>query len=126
MTKRKFADLLTEGFLRQRYLEEKRSTLAIAAEVGANETTVCNSLRRFNIPLRTKARRSANVDSSGFDELSTDWHAYWVGFLAADGCISRDEKKNERRVQVVFHLADADHLRNLQQGLKADVPVTCG
>src|SRR5438552_17601272 len=127
MTTLKFEDTLTEAFLKQRYLEEKRSTLAIAAEVGASETTVCNYLRRFNIPLRTKARRSPKfVDSSGFDELSTDWHAYWIGFLAADGCVFVNEKRSQARVIVVLKMSDADHLRNFQQGLRTSAPVIAG
>ena len=66
------------------------------------------------------------VDSSGFRELSTDWYAYWTGFIAADGCVYVNVKKNEVRLQVVLKETDLDHLLNLQQGLRTSIPVTSG
>ena len=126
MTRPKFADVLTETFLKQRYLQERQSLEAIGKEVGTDRNTVRKYLGKFNLPVRTSAQsRHKYVDSSGFNDLSTDWHAYWVGFLAADGCIFVEPKrKNIGRVQVIVKMSDADHLRDIQQGLKTSVPVT--
>ena len=62
--------------------------------------------------------RSSQLESAGFYEMSSEWHAYWIGFLAADGCVFVDEKGNCIRVSVHLQASDADHLRNLQAGLK--------
>lgn len=123
---RKFAHVLTEDFLRQRYLEERQSTTSLSKELGIEVETVRNYLKRFQIPLRTsKESRHKFVDSSGFEDLSTDWHAYWTGFIAADGCIFTDPKrKNVERVQIILKISDVDHLQDLQRGLKTSVPVT--
>ncbi len=67
-----------------------------------------------------------SIDCSGFYELSSDWHAYWLGFLAADGCIYVKAPKNEVRLQVVLKENDLSHLYNLQLGLKTTRPVTHG
>jgi LAGLIDADG-like domain len=116
--------VLTEDFLRQRYLEERQYAVSIGSELGIDAATERNFMKRFNILLRTSSEsRRPSVDSSGFHMLSTDWHAYWTGFLAADGCVYINEKKDEQRVQLILHIADADHLRNLQQGLKTAIPV---
>lgn len=124
MAKLRFAQVLTEEFLRQRYLEERQHTTSIGLELGINAETVRNYLKRFQIPLRRPSESNRpSVDSSGFHTLSTDWHAYWTGFLTADGCVYVNEQRNEQRVQLILHIADADHLRNLQQGLKITVPV---
>lgn len=123
MAKPKYASVLTKAFLKQRYLEEKRSTNFISAETGIEAVNVQNYLRRYGIPLRTSAEsRSVAVDWQGFDELSTDWYAYWTGFIAADGCVF--VHGGSARVQVILKATDADHLRDLQLGLKTKVPVT--
>jgi hypothetical protein len=110
---------LTEDFLRQQYIELKRSMEDIASEVGVCRATIGNYLRRYNIPRRTSAQsRHKFIDSLGFEDLSTDWHAYWTGFLAADGCVFVEEKKNTTRLQLKLKISDADHIRNLQHGLK--------
>jgi intein/homing endonuclease len=123
MAKPKYAGVLTESFLKQRYLEEKRSTNFISAETGIEKTNVRNYLRRYGIPLRTSAESiRVSVDWQGFEELSTDWHAYWAGFIAADGCVFAHG--GSARVQVILKATDDDHLRDLQLGLKTKVPVT--
>jgi hypothetical protein len=120
----KYASVLTEEFLRQRYLEERQSSVDIAAEVGIRDATVRNYLKRYSIPIRTIPEIRQNyVDSVGFSDLSTDWHAYWTGFIAADGCVYVDEKKNEARLQLVLKMSDADHLRDFREGVNAAVPV---
>jgi hypothetical protein len=124
MVKPQFINILTEAFLKQRYLEEGQSTISIAREIDVDDTTVCNYLRRFHIPIRTRSEsRCTLVDYTGFNDLATDWHAYWTGFLAADGCVFEEEKKNTTRIQVHLQASDADHLRNLQAGLKTSVTV---
>jgi hypothetical protein len=122
-----YKQILTEDFLRQQYIDLRKSTIIIASEVGVNYQTVNNYIRQFGIPLRTAVQSRSNpVNSSGFVDLTTDWHAYWVGFLAADGCVFIDKKKNEARLQLGLKMSDADHVRNFQQGINTKRPVVVG
>jgi hypothetical protein len=79
---------VTEGFLMQRYIEEKKSVKEIAQETGIGNDTVRKCMTLHNIAIRTgqerNVRRHNYVDSAGFNDLLTDWHAYWTGFIAAD------------------------------------------
>ena len=119
--------LLTESFLRQKYVAERLSAAVIAAEVGVSSGTVQNYLRRYNIPVRTSAESRLNlINTSGFVDLSSDWHAYWVGFIAADGCVYVDEQKRICRLQIVLKMSDADHLRDFQRGIQTSAPVIVG
>lgn len=121
---RECKQLLTEDFLREQYIDLRKSMDVIASETGVCWRTVSNYIRNFDIPRRTSSQsRQTTIDSSGFKNLSTDWHAYWVGFLAADGCVFADEKKNTARLQLVLKMSDADHVRNFQNGLKISNPV---
>lgn len=118
------ASLLTEAFLRREYVECGRTTEAISAEIGVSRQTVCNYMRRYGIPLRPRdyhKRKYSTIDSTSFAELTTDWHAYWIGFLAADGYIRADDR--EQSVQIRLKASDAHHLDALKEGLCAEAPV---
>ena len=42
-----YSDLLTEPFLRQKYVVEQSTIVSLAAEVGVSSLTVRNSLKQF-------------------------------------------------------------------------------
>jgi hypothetical protein len=125
VTRREYlAERLTEAFLRQEYVECGRTAQDISLEIGVSRETVCSYLRRYNISLRPLGyhlRKYKTIDSTGFVELTTDWHAYWIGFLAADGYIRSNDR--EQSVHLRLKASDADHLTALKEGLGADVPV---
>lgn len=56
---------------------------------------------------------------SGFYTLETDAHAYWLGFLAADGAIAQCLS----RVDVTLEKGDAGHLEKLRVFLDVDNPI---
>jgi DNA-binding CsgD family transcriptional regulator len=118
------ANLLTESSLRQAYIEQGRTPDAISAEIGVSRATVHSYLRQYDIPLRPQGyhlRRYNAISSAGFEDLTTDWHTYWVGFLAADGYIRADDR--EHAVHLRLKASDAHHLAALKEGLCAEAPV---
>lgn len=120
----RYNNILTEPFLRQRYLEDGTSANAIAQEVGINAVTVRQYLQRYHIPLRTHAEsKHTPVDYAGFDNLSDDWHAYWIGFLAADGCVYVNEEQGHAKVNLSVEASDIAHLQRFQQGLQTAAKV---
>lgn len=122
--KARIARRLTETFLRQEYIERGRSPTAIAADAGVTRSTIRNDLLQYGIPPRGvghHSRKYALVDGSGFIDLATDWHAYWVGFLAADGYIRADGSDWE--VHIRLKAADAPHLAALKDGLHTEAPI---
>lgn len=62
-------------------------------------------------------RRRYSLNESVF-EVVTEESAYWVGFIMADGCISRDKTSDSRRLRVNLKTTDADHLRRLRSFLQ--------
>lgn len=124
---RKYEGILTEAFLRQRYIVEQRNTYAIAQEVGATNGTIRNYLRAFHIPQRSHAEAVQTlIDYEGFSNLKDDWHAYWLGFLAADGCVFISEKKHSTWLNLVLKGEDIEHLYNFQQGVKTTAHIITG
>jgi DNA-binding transcriptional regulator WhiA len=81
----------------------------------------------FNIrpDLRGRKRKypePTNLD--GFRGPDSDWHAYWLGFIAADGCVFTEGKSGRHSVvRVKLHRRDHDLLENLRAGLGTTVEV---
>jgi len=62
------------------------------------------------------------VDHGFFNAIDTEEKAYWLGFIAADGCI----KRNTSTLEVTLKRADEEHLYELKRVLKTDAPIRHG
>ncbi|HEV2761733.1 MAG TPA: LAGLIDADG family homing endonuclease, partial [Pyrinomonadaceae bacterium] len=102
---------LTADYLGVEYQKKNRSTADIAAELGASRQTVDSYLRRSGVPSRGRGSRRIYpelTDVDGFLGPSTDWHAYWLGFIAADGCI------HKTMLRIKLKAADRELLDNFR------------
>lgn len=120
---------LVRTYLRLEYAEKGRSAADIAAEAGVNRMTIQNYLRRCGITVRPVGMPrvyAAPSNVEGFGRLRTDEHAYWLGFIAADGCVFTGAEGSDRTYNVVrLHLKgdDIGHLETLRGWLGTEVPV---
>lgn len=65
-------------------------------------------------PLRRKSK-CALIDTF-FSAITTETQSYWLGFIAADGCVVEDKRKR-MYLKVHLHKKDAEHLKSLQRAL---------
>lgn len=87
-----------------------------AAALGWSEAVLHEELHRRGVAVRTSdiARRKLPVNDNFFTDITTDEQAYWVGFIAADGCVMRNQ------LYVNLAVKDAGHLDRLRLALKPD------
>lgn len=78
----KYGSILTEEFLYNEYVKNRRSALSISREVGCNNKTVCSYLEYYGITLQKPMYENRKMSS----------HAGWHGF----GEISRTQYNNIR------------------------------
>jgi len=80
----------TELKIVELYTSGKPSTV-ISRELDTNPTTVFNVIRRYGISTRsqTQANTRYSFNHRFFEVIDTEEKAYWIGFILADGCISR-------------------------------------
>jgi len=72
---------------------------------------------------KSKAARPPSCDNpSYFDEIDTPDKAYWLGFMATDGCVT-GFNSGSVKLQVKLARKDRDHLVLLHKTLKARRPV---
>lgn len=81
-------------------------------------------LRKEGIVIRPTGaeRRVHTCDDHFFDEMDCERKAYWLGFIAADGCV-RVLDKGERILRINLQGSDAHHLATLRSDLQATNPV---
>lgn len=60
-----------------------------------------------------------SFDRNYFKEINTEEKAYWLGFIAADGCVSA--KMNSIRVDLKS--SDAEHLEKLRTSISGNQPI---
>ena len=62
-----------------------------------------------------------------FKEIDTTEKAYWLGFLYADGCITRfyrNEKMKSMSLELTLQSFDKEHLKKLRRCLDSNVPIS--
>lgn len=65
------------------------------------------------------------VNQDYFERIDTEWKAYWLGFLYADGYVILDEESKKKKVLlgVGLSIVDKEHLEKFQQSLQTDAPI---
>jgi hypothetical protein len=68
-----------------------KSSVMISKELDTSPTTVLKIVRRHGFPTRTAKQTSKRYtfNENFFEEIDTEEKAYWIGFILADGCLSR-------------------------------------
>ena len=97
------------------YTEEKMSINKMTKTFGIHYNTVKKILTEFGIPLRSRSESHFKDERqvSIFNKIDTEEKAYWLGFLAADGCISGNY------IIIVLQHKDREHLVKFQNFIQA-------
>jgi intein/homing endonuclease len=93
-----------------------RTQKDIAEELGTYNTTISRILKRNNITTRTTASELSIVKTNPFDNDDKD---YWIGMLAADGCITR----NNSRIVLELQERDLEVMKQYKAFLRHDVSI---
>lgn len=64
--------------------------------------------------------RKYNVNTSYFKTIDTPEKAYWLGFIAADGCVTSTGHK----LQLAVSEIDKDHLESFKQSIGSEHPIS--
>ena len=94
------------------------SGIAICRDVGCSDGTCYNILSKHGVKRRSAtdvSYRTHQVDASFFHEIDTEQNAYWLGFIAADGCINVGPKGHS--IIVGLALSDSLHLHKLRNAI---------
>ena len=89
----------------------------VGAAFGVSQTTMSENLRNWGAkPRRTGPRRRLALKEDFFSVIDTEEKAYWLGFLAADGCVSTTGAGNWL-VELGLQRTDRNHLIKFKAAL---------
>lgn len=94
---------------------------AIGERFGCSGVTVRRIVRERGGSVRPRSgkySRKHAVNESFFDEIDTEAKAYWLGFLAADGHISR----GPTAIQLCLGESDGHHVERFKRDIESSAP----
>ena len=106
---------ITNELLHTMYNEYKngKSTLNLEDKYGFKATTICSRFTRAGYELRNNKdnSRKYNINHNYFEEIDTEDKAYWLGFIYADGYITKNNNQkcfgisiSEKDVEILYKL----------------------
>ena len=108
-----------EAICRRYEAGESSPTLGRAFQVSPG--TIRGHVIRNGVVMRSlsEAKRKYVCDDGFFTMIDTEEKAYWLGFLAADGCVTREG----RMLDVMLAVGDGEHLQRLLDALRSNYPI---
>lgn len=103
------------------YLNSRISEQELSEKYGVSKFTIREIRKRNNIPKRKRNTPRQNLISLNeryFQNIDTPNKAYWLGFIAADGCIK--ERNNAYILSIGLGQKDIKHLEKLKKELNYD------
>lgn len=106
------------------------SAQSIAKRYGTSHQVILPVLVKHGVELRSRSERhyghhKHTFDARYFQVIDTEEKAYWLGFLTADGCITKGNGENASpRVSLVIGKQDYEHLIKFKQAVHATQTVS--
>lgn len=103
--------LLLEECLEE-YINNEEATLrGLARKYGITRETIKRHLIKRGVKIRPCVyRKDKNLKIDIFSKIDSQEKAYWLGFLAADGCIHFNKTRSNGTVLITLRDIDRNHL----------------
>jgi len=116
---------ITKNQIEVLYIVQRKRRHEIAEELGIEPYQVQYLAAKFGLTRprleRTRPKSCYSFDESFFKKIDTEEKAYWLGFIAADGCIV--DAKSKRCLRIELSSKDRGHLEKLKSAIKYDGPI---
>lgn len=105
------------------YLDKGLNFKEISNELGVNYKTLLRYTKKYELKsgVGTQGARKHRFNEEFFRIIDTEEKAYWLGFIAADGCVYQNS--NAWRLQINLKGSDIDHLEKLQLAIKSNYKI---
>jgi hypothetical protein len=109
-------------WLTTQYCKLKIPTADIAKSCDSNANIIRYWCRKFNLKrYRLRKGRYYDVNEDYFSKINNTEKAYWLGFIAADGCVG--DKKGQKMLSIELAFKDKSHLEKLKKNIGYSGPV---
>jgi intein-encoded DNA endonuclease-like protein len=104
------------------YREEKKKVSEILTVFRVSRETIARVLRKHNTQRRSRSEELTKYSENShyFHEIDAPDKAYWLGFIAADGCVVLG---SSHHLTIGLHARDFQHLVKFKESIQSDRPV---
>lgn len=98
----------------------------IAEREGLTIQAISYQLKKRGIDRPVKYNRVHNLNEDFFEVIDTEEKAYWLGFIMADGCVTRSSKLYNQANRLSFNLSaiDRPHLEKFVKVINSSAKIT--
>lgn len=109
---------MIEKEILESYINKGMSVKEIAEELNKSTTTIFRYMKKYEIKsmIGSQGARMQRFNENYFENIDCEEKAYWLGFIAADGCIYT-ESSGTHRLQINLKGSDVDHLNKFQEAI---------
>lgn len=100
------------------------SSTDLAKKYGVSTSKVCQIWREAG--LKGKVNRTYYLNESYFENIDSDDKAYWVGFIAADGCLYQPKDNRQDILSISLAIKDKSHLEKFKKCIETKKPLSQG
>lgn len=93
--------------------QDQESLKSIGERYGVSRQVIHRVLTDNNIQLRRMTNRY-KADYRKFQTIDSSEKAYWLGFLAADGCVHIKKNNQSAMIRLSIHQKDSEHLKKFK------------
>jgi hypothetical protein len=112
-----------ESEIAELYADKKYTALQISEFYGCSIAPILSVLHKYNIPRNKCSSLKYSIDEYAFDNTNDPNVAYWLGFIYAEGCISKSDSPVYNLLSVQLDILDVEHLYKFKYFLSAENPV---
>ena len=95
------------------------SMLKISKLFGVNQSVIKRVLIENNVEVRDlNTYKNKHCDETFFDVIDTEEKAYWLGFIYADGYVTK--RKTQDTLGIKLSIDDKNHLEKFKESLKSE------
>lgn len=105
---------------------EGESTQNIAKILRLNQATVIRKLKKLGLHVKYKypklRKKQYTCNDYFFANIDNELKAYWLGFIAADGCITIDSR-NRGYLKIGLASKDENHIEKFLKAMESNNPI---
>lgn len=104
-------------------LDKGKTIKEVAESLGVSCSTVSRYKQTYGLKTKigTQGARTHRFNEDYFKVIDSEEKAYWLGFIAADGCVYKNS--NAWRLQINLKRADKHHLDKFQRAIGSDYKI---
>ena len=116
--------MIEEKILKE-YLDKGLSYVEISHLLNSSVTTLRRYAKKYNLKSKigSQGARKHRYNHDFFKKIESEEKAYWLGFIAADGCVYCDKVNNNYRLQINLKGSDIEHLNKFQKAIGSDYKI---